>query len=47
MLPMSVAQSSSGMFTIGRIAYIREEIFFRIDALAAKGITNNVMQHRG
>jgi len=30
-LPMSVAQSSSSMFTIGRIAYLREGIFFPID----------------
>jgi len=28
MLPMSVARSSSGMFTIGRIAYRREGVFF-------------------
>ena len=32
MLPMSVARSSSGMFTIGRIAYRREGIFFPIDS---------------
>jgi len=31
LLPMSVARSSSGMFTIGRIAYRREGIFFPID----------------
>jgi len=31
MLPMSVARSFSGMFTIGRIAYRREWIFFPID----------------
>jgi len=30
-LPVSVARSSSGMFTIGRIAYRREGIFFPID----------------
>jgi len=30
-LPMSVAWSSSRMFTIGRIAYRREGIFFTID----------------
>ena len=31
MLPMSVARSSSGMLTIGRIAYPREGVFFPID----------------
>jgi len=30
-LPMSVARSSSGMFTIGRIAYRLEGIFVPID----------------
>ena len=30
-LPMSVARSSSDMFTIGRIAYRREWVFFPID----------------
>ena len=30
-LPMSVARSSSGMLTIGRIAYCREGVFFLID----------------
>jgi len=42
MLPMSVAWSSSGMFTTGRIAYRLKGIFFPIEmhynALAAKGI---------
>jgi len=43
MLPISVARSSSGMFTIGRIACRREGIFFPTDnayynGLAAKGI---------
>ena len=32
MLPMSMARSSSGMFTIGRIAYRREGVFFTIDS---------------
>ena len=36
-LPMSMARSSSGMFTIGCIAYRQEGIFFRI---------NNIMQHK-
>jgi len=31
MLSVSVARSSSGTFTIGRIAYRREGIFFLID----------------
>ena len=31
MLPMSVARSSSGMFTIGHIAYRQEGIFFPTD----------------
>jgi len=39
MLPMSVARSSSIMFTIGRIAYRREGVFFPIEnaLLAGKG----------
>jgi len=37
-LPMSMARSSSGMFTIGCIAYRQEGIFFHI---------NNIMQHKG
>ena len=37
MLPMSVAQSSSDMFTIGRITYRREGVFFPIEnALSAR-----------
>jgi len=36
MLPMSVAQSSSGMLMIGSIAYRREGVFFPID---------NALQH--
>jgi len=36
MLPMFVARSSSGMFTMGRIAYRREGVFFPIEnALSA------------
>jgi len=43
MLPMAVARCSSGTLTIGRIAYCRGGVFFRIDnahcnAFAAKGI---------
>jgi len=39
MLPVSVARSSSDMFTIGRIAYRREWVFFPIEnaLLAGKG----------
>ena len=39
MLPMSVARSFSGTFTIGRITYRREGVFFPIEntLLAGKG----------
>jgi len=37
MLPMSLARSSSGMFTIGRIAYRREGVFFRIENALSAG----------
>jgi len=37
MLPMSVAQSSSDMFTIGRITYRREGIFFPIENALSAG----------
>ena len=37
MLPMSVARSSSGTLTIGRIAYRREGIFFPIENALSAG----------
>jgi len=37
MLPMSMARSSSGMFTIGRIAYRREGFFFAIENALSAG----------
>ena len=39
MLPMSVSQSSSGMFMVGRIGYRWEGVFFPIEnaLLAGKG----------
>jgi len=37
MLPMSVARSSSGMFSIGRIAYRREGVFFPIENVLSVG----------
>ena len=42
---MYVARSSSGTFTIGRIAYRREGIFFPMhcNALAAKGIIPSLL----
>ena len=51
MLPMSVARSS-GMLTIGRIAYRREGVFFPIDNALTRSLQKgsfdrqyNVMQH--
>jgi len=37
MLPMPVARSSSGTFTIGRIAYRLEGIFFPIENALSAG----------
>jgi len=37
MLPMSVARSPSGMFTIGHIAYRREGVFFPTENALAAG----------
>ena len=37
MLPMFVARSSSDTFTIGRIAYCREGVFFPVENALSSG----------
>jgi len=43
MLPVSVARTSSGTFTIGRVAYRWEEVFFRIDNVYTFGTTRVIL----
>ena len=45
MLPMSVAQSSSGTFTTGRIAYRREGVFFPFENASLAGKGDGSAQH--
>jgi len=46
MLPVSVARSSSVMFTIGCIAYRREGVFFPIENAFSIGKGGGSAQHR-
>jgi len=45
MLPVSMAQSSSDMFTIGRIAYRRKGVFFPIENALSAGKGDENAQH--